>query len=102
MEDKYIKKTFTCDCCGQKLLFKIEKNKLEEISRSQLMNFVIMHADDHTLILSLDARGEIRRKKVATIGEVENNSLNQSYQKIKAISEAKNLTEAFNIWLKNC
>jgi len=68
----------------------------------QLFNFVIMHADDHTLVISIDGRGEIRRARVATLNAIETEkALNESsFKTIQVIEKSDNLCEAFMNWFE--
>jgi len=100
--DQYIHKTFTCDYCGKMLECKIEKKQLEDLRDSQLFNFVLMHADDHTLIISIDGRGEIRRARTASLGSNINQESEFSHlETYHALEKCDNIVDAFNVFLKN-
>ncbi|MHA1708130.1 MAG: hypothetical protein ACTSYV_03515 [Candidatus Heimdallarchaeaceae archaeon] len=99
--EKYIIKSFNCEHCGKTLECKIEKKQLEELKETQLFNFVIMHANDHTLIVSVDGRGNIRRSRVASLSS---NSINKAelseLKNYQILEESKNLIDAFNSFIK--
>jgi len=100
--NQYIRKTFSCDYCGKMLECKIERKQLEELRDSQLFNFVLMHADDHTLIISVDGRGEIRRARTASLGSNINQEEEFSHLEIyHALDKCDNIVDAFNVFLKN-
>ncbi|MHA1198888.1 MAG: hypothetical protein ACTSQF_06000 [Candidatus Heimdallarchaeaceae archaeon] len=99
---QYIHKTFSCDHCGKMLECKIEKKQLEELRDSQLFNFVLMHADDHTLIISIDGRGDIRRARTASLGSSISQESEFSHLEIyHALDKCDNIVDAFNVFLKN-
>ena len=101
--EKYIHKTFCCDHCGKMLECKIEKKQLEDLRDSQLFNFVLMHADDHTLIISIDSRGEIRRSRTASLSSSSVQETEFSDLEIyHALEKCDNIIDAFNVFLKNC
>jgi len=98
---QFINKTLICSKCNKKLDFRIDKKQLEELRNSQLFNFVIMHANDHTLVISVDGRGEIRRSRIATLNAVkEEKKSNNAFQDIQIIEESNNLREAFVNWFE--
>jgi hypothetical protein len=100
-DNRYIRKTFNCDYCGKTLECKIERKQLEELRDSQLFNFVLMHADDHTLIISIDGRGDIRRTRTASLGSSVNQETDFSHLEIyHALDECDNIVDAFNVFLK--
>ena len=99
---QYIHKTFSCDFCGKVLECKIERKQLEELRDRQLFNFVLMHADDHTLIISIDSRGEIRRARTASLGSNISQEKEFSHLEIyHALDKCDNIVDAFNVFLKN-
>ena len=100
-EEQYILKTFNCERCGRLLECKIDRKQIEDLRDSQLFNFVIMHADDHTLIVSVDGRGNIRRSRIASLSSnVENNVELNELQDYQILEESNNLVDAFNSYLK--
>jgi len=100
--DKFIHKTFSCDHCGKMLECKIERKQLENLRDSQLFNFVLMHADDHTLIVSIDGRGEIRRSRIASLSSSAVQETEFSDLEIyHALEKCENIIDAFNVFLKN-
>ena len=100
-ENKFIMKTFNCEKCGRKVECKIEKKQIEELKDSQLFNFVLMHANDHTLIVSIDGRGNIRRSRTASLSSNLNVEENLApFQDYQIIEECNNIVDAFNIYLK--
>ena len=99
--NKYIMKTFNCEKCGRKVECKIEKKQIEDLKDSQLFNFVLMHANDHTLIVSIDGRGNIRRSRIASLSSNLNFEENLApFQDYQIIEECNNIVDAFNIYLK--
>ncbi len=101
-KDKYIVKAFNCEKCGRMVECKIEKKQIEELKDSQLFNFVLMHADDHTLILSIDGRGNIRRSRIASLSSDAKRKANiSSFQDYPVLEECNNLVDAFNVYLRN-
>ncbi|MCG3221258.1 MAG: hypothetical protein H7641_07750 [Candidatus Heimdallarchaeota archaeon] len=101
-KDRYIMKAFSCEKCGRMVECKIEKKQIEELKESQLFNFVLMHADDHTLILSIDSRGNIRRSRVASLSsDAKKETSIPSFQDYPVLEECNNLVDAFNVYLKN-
>jgi len=100
--ERYIHKTFSCDHCGKMLECKIERKQLEELRESRLFNFVLMHADDHTLIISMDCRGEIRRSRTASLSSSSEQETEFSDLEIyHALEKCDNIIDAFNVFLKN-
>ncbi|UJG42683.1 MAG: hypothetical protein K9W46_09850 [Candidatus Heimdallarchaeum endolithica] len=98
---EFINKTLICSKCNRKLDFKIDKKQIEELRDSQLFNFVIMHANDHTLVISVDGRGEIRRSRIATLNAIEEEKKSSdAFQDIQIIEESNNLREAFVNWFE--
>ena len=60
-----------------------------------------MHADDHTLIISVDGRGEIRRARTASLGSNINQEEEFSHLEIyHALDKCDNIVDAFNVFLK--
>ncbi len=99
--NQYIHKTLSCDFCGKMLECKIEKKQLVELRDSQLFNFVLMHADDHTLIISIDGRGDIRRTRTASLGSSVAQETEFSHLEIyHALDKCDNIVDAFNVFLK--
>ncbi len=100
--ERFIHKTFSCDLCGKMLECKIERKQLEDLRDSQLFNFVLMHADDHTLIISIDGRGEIRRSRTASLSSSSVQETEFSDLEIyHALDKCENIIDAFNVFLKN-
>ena len=100
-DNKYIMKTFNCEKCGRKVECKIEKKQIEELKDSQLFNFVLMHASDHTLIVSIDGKGNIRRSRIASLSSNLNAKENLApFQDYQIIEECNNIVDAFNVYLK--
>ncbi len=100
-DNKYIVKTFNCEKCGRRVECKIERKQIEELKDSQLFNFVLMHANDHTLIVSIDGRGNIRRSRIASLSsslKVEDSLA--PFQDYQIIEECNNIVDAFNVYLK--
>ena len=60
MENQFVIKAFSCEKCGRMLECRIDKKQLEELRDSQLFNFVLMHAEDHTLIISIDGINRVK------------------------------------------
>ena len=87
-DNKYIMKTFNCEKCGRKVECKIERKQIEELKDSQLFNFVLMHANDHTLIVSIDGKGNIRRSRIASLSSnlnvEENLAMDSDIEALKA------------------
>ncbi|MEE9409786.1 MAG: hypothetical protein V3V41_02550 [Candidatus Heimdallarchaeota archaeon] len=99
--NKYIMKTFNCEQCGRTVECKIEKKQIEELKESQLFNFVLMHANDHTLIVSIDGRGNIRRSRIASLSSnFQDSEEIDSIQDYQIIEECNNIVDAFNVYLK--
>ena len=100
-KDKYIIRAFYCEKCGRKVECKIERKQIEELKDSQLFNFVLMHAKDHTLILSIDGRGNIRRSRIASLSSDAKKEVNESsFQDFPVLEECNNLVDAFNVYLQ--
>ena len=102
MENQFVIKAFSCEKCGRMLECRIDKKQLEELRDSQLFNFVLMHAEDHTLIISIDGKGQIRRSRVASLSsnvtiEKDVEALGGDYQ---ILEEYNDIVEAFNDFLK--
>ena len=99
--NNFIQKTFSCDHCGKLLECKIERKQIEELRDSQLFNFVLMHADDHTLIISIDGRGDIRRSRVASLssGVSQEPDLSQ-LETYHALEKCESIVDAINVFLK--
>jgi hypothetical protein len=61
-----------------------------------------MHADDHTLIISIDGRGEIRRSRIASLSSSSVQETEFSDLEIyHALEKCDNIIDAFNVFLKN-
>ena len=63
-------RTIICPQCKQRINFKLAHKDLKELKQGQLVNFSLMHAHDHTLVVSVDCRGEIRRERVSKIQNI--------------------------------
>ncbi len=101
MDKEYQSKYYFCEHCQKNLEFKLDPKQLENLKNSQLFNFVLMHASDHALVLSIDGNGNIRRTRIAALNSVEGENEDiGDYRKIQAITESKSLNDAFNIWIK--
>ena len=101
MEKQFIIKAFNCEKCGRMLECRIDKNQLEELRDSQLFNFVLMHAKDHTLIISIDGRGQVRRSRIASLSSnltIEKDA--ESLVDYEILEEYNDIVEAFNDFLK--
>ncbi len=102
VNNKFIRKTFNCDHCGRMLECKIDRKQLEDLKDSQLFNFVLMHAEDHTLIVSIDGRGNIRRSRIASLSSsVKQKAEFEEFADYTIIEECNNLVDAFNVYLKS-
>lgn len=100
-QNNYIQKTFSCDYCGKLLECKIDRKQIEELRDSQLFNFVLMHADDHTLIISIDGRGEIRRSRVASLSAgISQEKEFSDLETIHAFDKCDSIADAINVFLK--
>lgn len=94
-------KAFNCEKCGRMLECRIDKKQLEELKDSQLFNFVLMHAKDHTLIISLDGRGQVRRSRIASLSS--NLTIEKDVEALadyEILEEYNDIVEAFNDFLK--
>jgi hypothetical protein len=81
---------------------KIDRKQLEDLKESQLFNFVLMHAEDHTLIISIDGRGNIRRSRTASLSSsVKQKAELEEFADYTIIEECNNLVDAFNVYLKS-
>ena len=101
VNNNFIQKTFSCEHCGKLLECKIEKKQIEELRDSQLFNFVLMHADDHTLIISIDGRGDIRRSRVASLRSgVSQETDFSDLETIHALDKCDSIVDAINVFLK--
>ena len=101
MEKQFIIKAFNCEKCGRMLECRIDKNQLEELRDSQLFNFVLMHAKDHTLIISIDGRGQVRRSRIASLSS--NLTIEKDVESLvnyEILEEYNDIVEAFNDFLK--
>ncbi|MBY8999294.1 MAG: hypothetical protein KGD64_00055 [Candidatus Heimdallarchaeota archaeon] len=101
MENQFVIKAFNCEKCGRMLECRIDKKQIEELRDSQLFNFVLMHAEDHTLIVSIDGRGQIRRSRVASLSSntvIEKDG--ESLGNYEILEEYNDIVEAFNDFLK--
>jgi hypothetical protein len=101
MDIQFIIKAFNCEKCGRMLECRIDKKQLEELRDSQLFNFVLMHAEDHTLIISLDGRGQIRRSRIASLSS--NLTIERDIESLgdyQILEEYSDIVEAFNDFLK--
>lgn len=100
--EEFILKTFSCERCGRLLECRIDKKQIDELRETQLFNFVIMHADDHTLIVSVDGKGNIRRSRTASLSSNFSNSIElDELQDYHILEESNNLVDAFNSYLKS-
>lgn len=101
IENQFIMKAFNCEKCGRMLECRIDKKQLEELKDSQLFNFVLMHAKDHTLIISLDGRGQVRRSRIASLSS--NLTIEKDVEALadyEILEEYNDIVEAFNDFLK--
>lgn len=101
MENQFIIKAFNCEKCGRMLECRIDKKQLEGLRDSQLFNFVLMHSEDHTLIISLDGRGQVRRSRIASLSS--NLTIEKDIESLgdyQVLEEYNNIVEAFNDFLK--
>ena len=101
MESQFVIKTFSCEKCGRMLECRIDKKQIEELRDSQLFNFVLMHAEDHTLIISIDGRGQIRRSRIASLSS--NLTVEKEVEALgdyQILEEYNDIVEAFNDFLK--
>ncbi len=101
MENQFIIKAFNCEKCGRMLECRIDKKQIEELRDSQLFNFVLMHAEDHTLIISIDGRGQVRRSRIASLSSdltIEKDV--ESLGDYQILEEYNDIVEAFNDFLK--
>ena len=78
-------KSIICPQCKQRINFTIGMQELGDLKVGQLVNFSLMHARDHTLVVSVDKNGDIRRERVSKIQQIE------SYEEKEA--EKEQLTE---------
>jgi len=101
-KDEFIIKAFNCEKCGRIVECKIDKKQIEELKESQLFNFVLMHADDHTLIISIDGKGNIRRSRIASLNtNVARERKLIEMQDYEILEDCNNLVDAFNVYLKS-
>ena len=101
MDNQYVIKAFNCEKCGRMLECRIDRKQIEELRDSQLFNFVLMHADDHTLIISIDGKGQIRRSRIASLSS--NLTLGNEVESLgdyQILEEYNDIVEAFNDFLK--
>lgn len=101
MEKQFIIKAFNCEKCGRMLECRIDRKQLEDLRDSQLFNFVLMHAEDHTLIISIDGRGQVRRSRIASLSS--NLTIEKDIKSLgdyEILEEYNNIVEAFNDFLK--
>ncbi|MHA1202944.1 MAG: hypothetical protein ACTSQ4_10545 [Candidatus Heimdallarchaeaceae archaeon] len=101
MENQIIMKAFNCEKCCRMLECRIDKKQIEELRDSQLFNFVLMHAEDHTLIISIDGRGQVRRSRIASLSS--NLTIEKDVESLadyEILEEYNDIVEAFNDFLK--
>lgn len=101
MEKQFIIKAFNCEKCGRMLECRIDRKQLEDLRDSQLFNFVLMHAEDHTLIISIDGRGQVRRSRIASLSS--NLTIEKDIKSLgdyEILEEYNDIVEAFNDFLK--
>ncbi|MHA1344865.1 MAG: hypothetical protein ACTSVO_08375 [Candidatus Heimdallarchaeaceae archaeon] len=101
MENQFMIKAFNCEKCGRMLECRIDKKQIEELKDSQLFNFVLMHAKDHTLIISIDSRGQVRRSRIAALSS--NLIIEKDVETLvnyQILEEYNDIVEAFNDFLK--
>ncbi|MHA1201371.1 MAG: hypothetical protein ACTSQ4_02465 [Candidatus Heimdallarchaeaceae archaeon] len=101
IEKQFIIKAFNCEKCGRMLECRIDRKQLEDLRDSQLFNFVLMHAEDHTLIISIDGRGQVRRSRIASLSS--NLTIEKDIKSLgdyEILEEYNNIVEAFNDFLK--
>lgn len=101
MENQFMIKAFNCEKCGRMLECRIDKKQIEGLKDSQLFNFVLMHAKDHTLIISIDSRGQVRRSRIASLSS--NLIIEKDVETLgnyQILEEYNDIVEAFNDFLK--
>lgn len=88
-----------CEVCGTNINFKIEKKQLEELKKEQLFNFVVIHAENHTIVVSVDSSGNIRRTRTAFLNKSDTKDIGETgLPKIPEYCD--NIADAFNFFLK--
>ncbi len=100
MENNLLRKSIICPYCNRRLEFTTDAGQLKEMKESKLFNFVIMHAEDHTLVVSIDGKGDIRRTRVATVNDLNKENNNSTYKVIEIINHSENLKDALINWIK--
>jgi len=102
--DMCLTKTLQCEYCKKRITFNIKKSDLEELKNNQLFNFVVFHAEDHAIVISVDGFGNIRRTRVAMINDSAiglKNALKKEEANLKLeLEEIDNLADAFKNFLK--
>ena len=100
-EEKYILKSITCEKCGKILECRIDKKHLNDMRDNQLFNFVLMHANDHTLVIAVDGKGNIRRTRIASLNSNDSKEKKvESFKGYHVIEESNSLVDAFNAFFK--
>ncbi|MHA1685403.1 MAG: hypothetical protein ACTSYD_03220 [Candidatus Heimdallarchaeaceae archaeon] len=89
-----------CDICKTNINFKIEKEQLDELKNEQLFNFVVIHAQDHTIVVSIDSSGNVRRTRTALLNKSETKSNVISKQLPEIPEYCDNIADAFSVFLK--
>jgi len=96
-----ITKTLHCEYCNRNVSFTIRRRDLEELKNNQLFNFVIVHAKDHAIVVSIDGFGNIRRTRVAMISELPESLYDRklSEEELFELESVDNLADALKSFL---